>query len=139
MLMSFWNQKGRFMTLEDFYALMDWESKIDPLRCISMHEITKPNPFAQKDDATIFVNFQLGDLESRVSLLFVCFVDEAFQQIERNDSNVKKIGLHCKGIPRIISMDLKSNLRKRCSSCKDPKLEKFHVDQIAAVKGCFSW
>ncbi|XP_024164805.1 exocyst complex component SEC3A isoform X2 [Rosa chinensis] len=75
---------------------MDWESKIDPLRCISMHEITKPNPFGQKDDATIFVNFQLGDLESRVSLQFVCFVDEAFHQIERNDSNVKKIGLHCK-------------------------------------------
>ncbi|KAI3985934.1 hypothetical protein MKX01_039016 [Papaver californicum] len=44
---------------EDFYAVVDWACKIDPLRCISIHG----------------------------------FVDEACRQIERNERNVKQMGV----------------------------------------------
>lgn len=60
---------------EDFYAVVDWAYKIDPLRCISMHGITERYLSGQKADAAGFVRLLLGDLESRISMQFgrVCF------------------------------------------------------------------
>jgi len=55
---------------EDFYAVVDWAYKIDPLRCISMHGITERYLSGQKADAAGFVRLLLGDLESRVSMQF---------------------------------------------------------------------
>ncbi|KAG7594368.1 F-box associated domain type 1 [Arabidopsis thaliana x Arabidopsis arenosa] len=51
---------------EDFYAVIDWAYKIDPLLCISMHGITE----RQKADTAGFVRLLLEDLESRVSMQF---------------------------------------------------------------------
>ncbi|GMI82579.1 exocyst complex component sec3A [Hibiscus trionum] len=70
---------------EDFYAVVDWAYKIDPLRCISMHGITERYLSGQKADAAGFVRLLLGALESRISMQFSRFVDEACHQIERND------------------------------------------------------
>ncbi|KAI4307575.1 hypothetical protein L6164_030747 [Bauhinia variegata] len=78
---------------EDFYAVVDWAYKIDPLRCISMHGITERYLSGQKADAAGFVRLLLGDLESRVSMQFSRFVDEACHQIERNDRNVRQTGV----------------------------------------------
>lgn len=55
---------------EDFYAVVDWAYKIDPLRCISMHGITERYLSGQKADAAGFVRLLLGDLESRISMQF---------------------------------------------------------------------
>lgn len=110
-----------FLSLqEDFYAVVDWAYKIDPLRCISMHGITERYLSGQKADAAGFVRLLLGDLEARVSMQFsrVClfidclvyipgilflliissqislqFVDEACHQIERNERNVRQMGV----------------------------------------------
>ncbi|CAN0837682.1 Exocyst complex component SEC3A [Linum grandiflorum] len=60
---------------EDFYAVVDWGCKIDPLRCISMHGITERYLSGQKADAAGF------------------FVDEACHQIERNERNMKQSGV----------------------------------------------
>ncbi|AEE32185.1 unnamed protein product [Arabidopsis thaliana] len=79
---------------EDFYAVVDWAYKIDPLRCISMHGITERYLSGQKADAAGFVRLLLGDLESRVSMQFSrVFVDEACHQIERNERNVRQMGV----------------------------------------------
>ncbi|KAG6672276.1 hypothetical protein I3843_16G054300 [Carya illinoinensis] len=78
---------------EDFYAVVDWAYKIDPLRCISMHGITERYLSGQKADAAGFVRLLLGDLESRISTQFSRFVDEACHQIERNERNVKQMGV----------------------------------------------
>ncbi|VVA92682.1 unnamed protein product, partial [Arabis nemorensis] len=78
---------------EDFYAVVDWAYKIDPLRCISMHGITERYLSGQKADAAGFVRLLLGDLESRVSMQFSRFVDEACHQIERNERNVRQMGV----------------------------------------------
>ncbi|GKV04756.1 hypothetical protein SLEP1_g16871 [Rubroshorea leprosula] len=78
---------------EDFYAVVDWAYKIDPLRCISMHGITERYLSGQKADAAGFVRLLLGDLESRISLQFNHFVDEACHQIERNERNVRQTGV----------------------------------------------
>ncbi|CAN1161933.1 Exocyst complex component SEC3A [Linum perenne] len=78
---------------EDFYSLVDWACKIDPLRCISMHGITERYLSGQKDDAAGFVRLLLGDLESRISLQFSRFVDEACHQLERNERNMKQSGV----------------------------------------------
>ncbi|KAG2663865.1 hypothetical protein I3760_16G052400 [Carya illinoinensis] len=78
---------------EDFYAVVDWAYKIDPLRCISMHGITERYLSGQKADAAGFVRLLLGDLESRISSQFSRFVDEACHQIERNERNVKQMGV----------------------------------------------
>ncbi|KAL5071973.1 hypothetical protein RYX36_022860 [Vicia faba] len=78
---------------EDFYAVVDWAYKIDPLRCISMHGITERYLSGQKADAAGFVRLLLGDLESRISMQFSRFVDEACHQIERNERNVRQIGV----------------------------------------------
>lgn len=78
---------------EDFYAVVDWAYKIDPLRCISMHGITERYLSGQKADAAGFVRLLLGDLESRISMQFSRFVDEACHQIERNERNVRQMGV----------------------------------------------
>ncbi|XP_024027764.1 exocyst complex component SEC3A [Morus notabilis] len=78
---------------DDFYAVVDWAYKIDPLRCISMHGITERYLSGQKADAAGFVRLLLGDLESRISMQFSRFVDEACHQIERNERNVRQMGV----------------------------------------------
>ncbi|RVX14985.1 Exocyst complex component SEC3A [Vitis vinifera] len=78
---------------EDFYAVVDWAYKIDPLRCISMHGITERYISGQKADAAGFVRLLLDDLESRISMQFGRFVDEACHQIERNERNVRQTGV----------------------------------------------
>ncbi|XP_039139451.1 exocyst complex component SEC3A-like [Dioscorea cayenensis subsp. rotundata] len=77
---------------EDFYAVVDWAYKIDPLRCISMHGITERYLSGQKADAAGFVRQLLDDLESRISMQFGRFVEEACHQIERNERNVRQMG-----------------------------------------------
>lgn len=59
-----------FHVQEDFYAVVDWAYKIDPLRCISMHGITERYISGQKADAAGFVRILLDDLESRISMQF---------------------------------------------------------------------
>ncbi|XP_010525629.1 PREDICTED: exocyst complex component SEC3A [Tarenaya hassleriana] len=88
---------------EDFYAVVDWAYKIDPLRCISMHGITERYLSGQKADAAGFVRLLLGDLESRVSMQFSRFVDEACHQIERNERNVRQMGV-LSYIPRFAAL-----------------------------------
>ncbi|KAB2619918.1 exocyst complex component SEC3A [Pyrus ussuriensis x Pyrus communis] len=88
---------------EDFYAVVDWAYKIDPLRCISMHGITERYLSGQKADAAGFVRLLLGDLESRVSMQFSHFVDEACRQIERNERNVRQMGV-LSYIPRFATL-----------------------------------
>uniref|UniRef100_A0ACD6A3F3 Uncharacterized protein n=1 Tax=Avena sativa TaxID=4498 RepID=A0ACD6A3F3_AVESA len=78
---------------EDFYAVVDWAYKIDPLRCISMHGITERYLSGQKADAAGFVRKLLDDLESRISVQFGRFIDEACHQIERNERNVRQTGI----------------------------------------------
>ncbi|KAG2536557.1 hypothetical protein PVAP13_9NG195700 [Panicum virgatum] len=78
---------------EDFYAVVDWAYKIDPLRCISMHGITERYLSGQKADAAGFVRKLLDDLESRISVQFSRFIDEACHQIERNERNVRQTGI----------------------------------------------
>ncbi|CAM8926185.1 unnamed protein product [Rhodiola kirilowii] len=78
---------------EDFYAVLDWAYKIDPLRCISMHGITERYISGQKADAAGFVRILLDDLKTRISTQFSRFVDEACHQIERNERNVRQIGV----------------------------------------------
>ncbi|KAJ4831775.1 Exocyst complex component S3A, partial [Turnera subulata] len=88
---------------EDFYAVVDWAYKIDPLRCISMHGITERYLSGQKADAAGFVRLLLGDLESRISMQFGRFVDEACHQIERNERNVRQMGV-LSYIPRFATL-----------------------------------
>ncbi|KAI4339867.1 hypothetical protein MLD38_024760 [Melastoma candidum] len=88
---------------EDFYAVVDWAYKIDPLRCISMHGITERYLSGQKADAAGFVRLLLDDLESRISVQFGRFVEEACHQIERNERNVKQAGV-LSYIPRFATL-----------------------------------
>ncbi|KAA8528602.1 hypothetical protein F0562_035957 [Nyssa sinensis] len=88
---------------EDFYAVVDWAYKIDPLRCISMHGITERYISGQKADAAGFVRILLDDLESRISTQFSRFVDEACHQIERNERNVRQMGV-LSYIPRFATL-----------------------------------
>ncbi|KAI4305349.1 hypothetical protein L6164_028720 [Bauhinia variegata] len=88
---------------EDFYAVVDWAYKIDPLRCISMHGITERYLSGQKADAAGFVRLLLGHLESRISMQFSRFVDEACHQIERNERNVRQVGV-LSYIPRFATL-----------------------------------
>ncbi|XP_031121544.1 exocyst complex component SEC3A-like [Ipomoea triloba] len=88
---------------EDFYAVVDWAYKIDPLRCISMHGITERYISGQKADAAGFVRILLDDLESRISMQFSRFVDEACHQIERNERNVRQLGV-LSYIPRFATL-----------------------------------
>ncbi|ERN17644.1 hypothetical protein AMTR_s00059p00178020 [Amborella trichopoda] len=88
---------------DDFYAVVDWAYKIDPLRCISMHGITERYLSGQKADAAGFVRRLLDDLESRISMQFSKFVDEACHQIERNERNVRQMGIQSY-IPRFATL-----------------------------------
>jgi len=88
---------------EDFCAVVDWAYKIDPLRCISMHGITERYISGQKADAAGFVRILLDDLESRISTQFSRFVDEACHQIERNERNVRQLGV-LSYIPRFATL-----------------------------------
>ncbi|KAG0622466.1 hypothetical protein M758_3G099500 [Ceratodon purpureus] len=88
---------------EDFYAVVDWAYKIDPLRCISMQGVTERYLSAQKADAAGFVRRLLADLQSRISLQFNRFVDEANLQIEKHDRNVKQMGV-LSYIPRFAAL-----------------------------------
>ncbi|KAM0035378.1 putative exocyst complex component Sec3 [Helianthus debilis subsp. tardiflorus] len=78
---------------EDFYAVVDWAYKIDPLRCISMHGITEKYISGQKADAAGYVRLLLDALEGRITAQFTRFVDEACHQIERNERNVRQMGV----------------------------------------------
>ncbi|MBA0784968.1 hypothetical protein Gotri_027201 [Gossypium trilobum] len=78
---------------EDFYVLVDWAYKIDPLRCISLHGVTERYLSGQKSDAARFVRVLLGDLESKISMQFSRFVDEACHQIERSERNARQTGV----------------------------------------------
>ncbi|XP_031483157.1 exocyst complex component SEC3A-like isoform X2 [Nymphaea colorata] len=78
---------------EDFYAVVDWAYKTDPLRCISMHGITEKYLSGQKADAAGFVRCLLDDLECKISMQFSKFVDEACHQIERIEKNVRPFGV----------------------------------------------
>ncbi|URD88749.1 Vps52 / Sac2 family [Musa troglodytarum] len=78
---------------EDFYAVVDWAYRIDPLRCISMHGITERYLSTQKADAAGFVRELLKDLQTKISTQFSKFVDEACHQIERNERNTRQIGV----------------------------------------------
>ncbi|KAL8478310.1 hypothetical protein ACS0TY_030283 [Phlomoides rotata] len=78
---------------EEFYAVVDWAHKIDPLRCISMHGITERCMSDQKGDEAAFVRILLDDLENRISMQFTRFVDEACHQIERNEGKVRQVGV----------------------------------------------
>lgn len=55
---------------EDFYAVLDWAGKIDPLRCISLHGITENYLSEQKSDTSGFVRMLLSELLTRISLQF---------------------------------------------------------------------
>lgn len=78
---------------EDFYAVVEWAYKSDPLRCISMQGATERFLSSQKADAAGFVRRLLDDLQSRIVLYFNRFVDEACHQIEKHDRNVKQTGV----------------------------------------------
>ncbi|KAG6545685.1 hypothetical protein Mapa_012870 [Marchantia paleacea] len=78
---------------EDFYAVVDWAYKIDPLRCISMMGVTERYLSSHKADAAGFVRRLLADLQNRISLQFNRFVDEANLQIEKHDRSIKQIGV----------------------------------------------
>ncbi|WOL03090.1 hypothetical protein Cni_G11810 [Canna indica] len=78
---------------EEFVSIVDWAFKIDPLCCISMHGITERYLSAQKADTAGFVHLLLDDLETRVSMLFSRFVDDACYQIEKCERNVRQTGV----------------------------------------------
>ncbi|GJN28135.1 hypothetical protein PR202_gb16220 [Eleusine coracana subsp. coracana] len=78
---------------DDFYALVDWAFKLDPLSCISMHGITDRYLSGQKAEVTGYVHVLLDDLETRITILFSRFVDDACYQIEKYEHNVRQIGV----------------------------------------------
>ncbi|KAJ9567521.1 hypothetical protein OSB04_003487 [Centaurea solstitialis] len=78
---------------EDFYAIVDWAHKIDPLMCISMYGLTEQHMSDQKVDAAGYVGLLLDALEDRVTTLFIHFIDDARHQIEKHDRNVKQTGV----------------------------------------------
>ncbi|XP_051179619.1 exocyst complex component SEC3A [Lolium perenne] len=78
---------------EDFYAIVDWAFKLDPLSCIAMHGITDRYISAQKAEVAGYVPVLLDDLETRITILFGRFVDDACYQIEKYERNVRQIGV----------------------------------------------
>nr|KYP36163.1 Exocyst complex component SEC3A [Cajanus cajan] len=116
---------------EDFYAVVDWAYKIDPLCCISMHGTTERYLSSQKADAAGFVRILLGDLESRISMLFSRFVDEACHQIERHERNARQTGV----LPYIPRKDKRmcssfSQQDDDCCTIHDPPILWFQVPSI---------
>jgi hypothetical protein len=88
---------------EDFYAVVEWAYKTDPLRCITMHGITERYISGQKADAAGFVRLLLDALASKISSQFTRFVEEACHQIERNERNVRQMGV-LSYIPRFAAL-----------------------------------
>ncbi|CAM6085191.1 unnamed protein product [Calypogeia fissa] len=88
---------------DDFYAVVDWAYKIDPLRCISMQGVTEKYLASHKTDAAGFVRDLLTTLQSRISLQFNRFVEEANHQIERHDRSVRQVGV-LSYIPRFAAL-----------------------------------
>uniref|UniRef100_A0A453HEX0 Exocyst complex component Sec3 PIP2-binding N-terminal domain-containing protein n=1 Tax=Aegilops tauschii subsp. strangulata TaxID=200361 RepID=A0A453HEX0_AEGTS len=78
---------------EDFYAIVDWAFKLDPLSCIPMHGITDRYIAGQKTEVAGYVSVLLDDLESRITILFSRFVDDACFQVEKYERNVKQVGV----------------------------------------------
>ncbi|XP_057792432.1 exocyst complex component SEC3A-like isoform X1 [Salvia miltiorrhiza] len=78
---------------EEFFGLIDWAYKIDPLRCISMHGTTERYLSDKKFDQAGFVHILLDDMEGRISMLFSRFVDDICHQIERNEKNLRQVGV----------------------------------------------
>ncbi|KAI3767252.1 hypothetical protein L2E82_17341 [Cichorium intybus] len=78
---------------EDFYAVVDWAQKIDPLLCISMHGITEQYMNDQKSEVAGYVRLLLDAMEDRIASHFIRFVDESRHQIEKYDRNVKQTGV----------------------------------------------
>ncbi|PNT63723.1 hypothetical protein BRADI_4g20338v3 [Brachypodium distachyon] len=78
---------------EDFYGLVDWAFKLDPLSCISMHGITERYLSGQKAEVAGYVQVLLDDLETRITILFSRFVDDACYQIEKYERNVRQVGV----------------------------------------------
>ncbi|URE40592.1 hypothetical protein MUK42_17420 [Musa troglodytarum] len=78
---------------EDFCSIVDWAYKIDPLCCISMHGITERYLSGQKADTAGFVRLLLDELETRISMLFSRFVDDACYQIEKCERNARQMGV----------------------------------------------
>ncbi|WVY93570.1 hypothetical protein V8G54_032658 [Vigna mungo] len=119
-----------FLLKEDFYAVVDWAYKIDPLRCISMHGITERYLSGQKADAAGFVRDLLRDLESRISMQFNRFVDEACHQIERNEKNVRSTGV-LPYIPRFATLAtrMEQYIQGQSRDLVDQAYTKFETDQ----------
>lgn len=69
-LLASYEIKSYFNFQEDFYAVVDWAYKIDPLRCISMHGITEKYISGQKADAAGYVRLLLDKLEERITAQF---------------------------------------------------------------------
>ncbi|KAK2392499.1 Exocyst complex component S3A [Trifolium repens] len=90
---------------EDFYAVVDWACKIDPLCCISMHGITERYLSGQKADASRFVSLMLAELESRISMLFIRYVDDSCHNIEKCERNGRQSVLPY--IPRFATLATK--------------------------------
>ncbi|XP_071728221.1 exocyst complex component SEC3A-like, partial [Rutidosis leptorrhynchoides] len=78
---------------EDFYAIVDWAHKIDPLICVSMYGVTEKYISDLKAETAGYVRLLLDALEDRITSLFTRFVDDARHQIEKNDKNVKQTGI----------------------------------------------
>ncbi|XP_037429375.1 exocyst complex component SEC3A-like isoform X2 [Triticum dicoccoides] len=70
---------------EDFYAIVDWAFKLDPLSCIPMHGITDRYIAGQKAEVAGYVSVLLDDLETRITILF--------SRIEKYERNVKQVGV----------------------------------------------
>ncbi|KAF7052730.1 hypothetical protein CFC21_060787 [Triticum aestivum] len=70
---------------EDFYAIVDWAFKLDPLSCIPMHGITDRYIAGQKTEVAGYVSVLLDDLESRITILF--------SRVEKYERNVKQVGV----------------------------------------------
>ncbi|EFJ12163.1 hypothetical protein SELMODRAFT_446742 [Selaginella moellendorffii] len=88
---------------EDFYAVVDWAYKVDPLRCISMQGTTERYLSSHKADAAGFVRRLLADLQARISNQFSKFLDEVCHQIEKHDRNVRQTGV-LSYVPRFASL-----------------------------------
>ncbi|KAM0931514.1 hypothetical protein ACQ4PT_000270 [Festuca glaucescens] len=68
---------------EDFYAIVDWAFKLDPLSCIAMHGITDRYISAQKAEVAGYVPVLLDDLETRITILFGRHFEKLFQYARR--------------------------------------------------------
>ncbi|KAL2610093.1 hypothetical protein R1flu_028666 [Riccia fluitans] len=78
---------------EDFYAVVDWVYSSDRLRCITMMGVTELYLSSHKGDATSFVRRLLGDLQSRISMQFNRFVEEAYLEIEKAERSNRQAGV----------------------------------------------